>query len=139
MHRRDVIILFGAIASAWPVVARAEKSEIRRIGVLMTVPPEDQSGRNRVAAFRQVLVERGWIEGRNVTIDYRWAEDRELPRQRELLRQYAAELVALGPDVILAGSGLAMEALHRMNRTVPVVFTATINPLPYVKSLSRPE
>jgi putative ABC transport system substrate-binding protein len=73
-----------------------------------------------------------------MTIDFRWAEVQELPRQREMLRQYATELVALAPDVILAGSGLAMEALHQVNRTVPVVFTATINPLAYVKSLNQP-
>jgi putative ABC transport system substrate-binding protein len=139
MRRRDVIVFFGGIASAWPVVARAEKSEMRRIGVLMTVPAEDQNGRNRVAAFLHALRERGWMEGRNVSFDFRWTDDGELLRQRELLHQYAVELVALAPDVILAGSGLAMEVLHKVNHTVPVVFTATINPLPYVKSLSRPE
>jgi putative ABC transport system substrate-binding protein len=139
MRRRDVIVFFGGIASAWPLLARAEKSEMRRIGVLMTVPAEDQNGRNRVAAFREVLQERGWIEGSNVRFDFRWTDDGELLRQRELPRQRAAELVALAPDVILAGSGLAMELLHEVTHTMPVVFTATINPLPYVKSLSRPE
>src|SRR5262245_36366171 len=122
MRRRDVIVFLGGIASAWLVIARAEKSEMRRIGVLMTVPAEDQNGRNRVAAFRQALQERGWIEGRNVRFDFRWTDDRELLRQREILRQYTAELVALAPDVILAGSGLAMEVLHEVNHTVPVVF-----------------
>jgi putative tryptophan/tyrosine transport system substrate-binding protein len=139
MRRRDIILLLGGLASAWPAVARAQKSGMRRIGVLMSVSAEHPTGRDRVATFLQALRERGWAVANNVTIDFRWAEDRELPRQRELLRQYAAELVALGPDVILAGSGLAMEALHEVNRTVPVVFTATINPLAYVKSLSRPE
>jgi putative tryptophan/tyrosine transport system substrate-binding protein len=138
MRRRDIILLLGGLASAWPAVARAQKSGMRRIGVLMSVSAEHPTGRDRVATFLQALRERGWAVANNVTIDFRWAEDRELPRQRELLRQYAAELVALGPDVILAGSGLAMEALHEVNRTVPVVFTATINPLAYVKSLSRP-
>jgi putative ABC transport system substrate-binding protein len=139
MRRRDIILLLGGLASAWPAVARAEKSEMRRIGVLMSVPAEDQNGQDRIAAFGHALQERGWTEGINVRIDFRWADNRELLRERELLRQYADELVALAPDVILAGSGLAMEALHQTNRTVPVVFTATINPLPYVKSLSRPE
>jgi putative ABC transport system substrate-binding protein len=104
----------------------------------MAVPAEDQNGRDRIAAFRHALQERGWTEGLNVRIDFRWADNRELVRQRELLHQYAAELVALTPDVILAGSGLAMEALHQATRTVPVVFTATINPLAYVKSLNQP-
>ena len=139
MRRRDVILLLGGLASAWPAVARAQKSGMRRIGVLMSVSAEHPNGRDRVATFLHTLRDRGWAVGNNVTIDFRWAADRELPRQRELLRQYAAELVALGPDVILAGSGLAMEALHEVNPTVPVVFTATVNPLAYVKSLSRPE
>jgi putative ABC transport system substrate-binding protein len=139
MRRRDVIFFLGGLPSAWPAVARAQKTGMRHIGVLMAVPAEDQNGRDRVAAFRHALQERGWTEGLNVRIDFRWADNRELLRQRELLHQYAAELVALAPDVILAGSGLAMEALHQATRTVPVVFTATINPLAYVKSLSRPE
>jgi putative ABC transport system substrate-binding protein len=138
MRRRDVILFLGGLATAGVTVARAQKSRMRRIGVLMSVSAEDQNGRDRVATFRNALRERGWTEGLDVTIDLRWAEEQELPRQRSLLRQYVAQLVALAPDVILAGSGLAMEALHEKNRTVPVVFTATINPLPYVKSLSRP-
>src|SRR3977135_1078329 len=108
MRRRDVIVFFGGIASAWPVDARAQKSGMRRIGVLMSVSAAHPNGRVRVATFLHALRERGWAVGNNVTIDFRWAADRELPRQRELLRQYAAELAALRPDVILAGSGLAM-------------------------------
>jgi putative ABC transport system substrate-binding protein len=138
MRRRDIIYLLGGLASAWPAVARAQKTEMRRIGVLMAVPAEDQNGRDRIAAFRHALQERGWTEGLNVRIDFRWADNRDLVRQRELLHQYAAELVALVPDVVLAGSGLAMEAMHQTTRTVPVVFTATINPLAYVKSLNQP-
>jgi putative tryptophan/tyrosine transport system substrate-binding protein len=138
MRRRDVIFLLGGLAPAWPAVARAEKSAIRRVGVLMAVPSEDQNGRNRIDAFLGALQKRGWTEGLNVRFDFRWTESRELLRERELLRQYAAELVALKPDVILAGSGLAMEALHETTRIVPVVFAATINPLAYAKSLSRP-
>jgi putative ABC transport system substrate-binding protein len=138
MRRRDIIYLLGGLVSAWPAVARAQKTEMRRIGVLMAVPAEDQNGRDRIAAFRHALQERGWTEGLNVRIDFRWADNRDLVRQRELLHQYAAELVALVPDVVLAGSGLAMEAMHQTTRTVPVVFTATINPLAYVKSLNQP-
>jgi putative ABC transport system substrate-binding protein len=132
MRRRDVIVFLGGIASVWPAAARAQKSGMRRIGVLMAVPAEDQNGRDRVTVFRQALRERGWTEGLDVRIEFRWAED------RERLRQYAAELVALAPDVILAGGGLAMEALQPATRTVPIVFTATVNPLRYVASLNRP-
>src|SRR5215510_1237971 len=115
MRRRDVIVFFGGIASAWPAVAYAQKPAMRRIGVLMSMSAEDQNGRERVVTFRHALQERGWTEGINVTFDFRWAENQDLARQRELLRQYATELVALTPDVILAGSGLAMEALHKVN------------------------
>ncbi|HEY7297302.1 MAG TPA: ABC transporter substrate-binding protein [Xanthobacteraceae bacterium] len=117
---------------------------MRRIGVLMSLPAEDvlmslpaedQNGHDRIAAFRQALRERGWAEGLNVRLDVRWADDR-----KELLRKYAAELVALAPDVILAGSGLAVLALQQATRTIPIVFTATTNPVAfgYVGSLSRP-
>jgi hypothetical protein len=84
MRRRDVIVFFGGIASAWPLLARAEKSEMRRIGVLMTVPAEDQNGRNRVAAFREVLQERGWIEGRNVRFDFRWTTENSSANENSL-------------------------------------------------------
>jgi putative ABC transport system substrate-binding protein len=132
MRRRDVIIFLGGIALAWPAAARAQKSGMRRIGVLMTVPAEDENGRDRVTVFRQALRERGWTEGLNVTIDFRWAAD------GELIRQYAAELVALAPDVILAGSGLAVTPLQQATRTVPIVFTSTVNPAAYVASLNHP-
>jgi putative tryptophan/tyrosine transport system substrate-binding protein len=134
MRRRDAIVFLGGLVSAWPAVARAQRNGKRRIGVLMAVSAEDQNGHDRVDTFLHALQERGWKEGINVTIDFRWTED------RELLRQYAAELVALAPDVILAGSGLATDALYQTTRTVPIVFTATNNPVRfgYVKSLSRP-
>src|SRR5262245_40723807 len=120
MRRRDLIVFFGAVASAWPIVARAQ-SEMRRIGVFMTVAAESQSGRDRIAVFRQALRERGWTEGLNLKIDFRWTDD------PELLQQYAVELVGLEPDVILA-SGLAVPPLQQRTRTVPIVFTATTNP-----------
>jgi putative ABC transport system substrate-binding protein len=136
MRRRDFIFLIGGITSACPTVARTQERAMRRIGVLMTVPAEDQ-GRERVTVFLQALQERGWREGLNVRFDFRWADD---AGATELLRQYAAELVALMPDVILAGSGNAMPALLRATRTVPIVFTSTVNPVGrgYVESLSRP-
>src|SRR5262249_33672232 len=78
----------------------------RRIGVLMPIPAEDQNVRDRLAAFRQALQAHGWMEGLNVEIDTRATGD------RELLHQYAAELVALAPDVILAGNSLATRVLQ---------------------------
>src|SRR5262245_54162089 len=122
MRRRDLILFLGGLAAAWPAVAHAQRTEIRRIGVLMTVAAESQSGRDRVTGFLQALRERGWTEGLNVKIDFRWTDN------PELLRQYAAELVALAPDVILA-SGLALAPLQQATRTVPIVFTGTANPV----------
>jgi putative ABC transport system substrate-binding protein len=138
MRRRDLILFLGGLAAAWPAAARAQKSGMRRIGVLMTVPAEDQNGRDRITVFRQALRERGWTEGLNIRIDFRWADDQRWADDREHLRQYAAELVALAPDVILAGSGLAMQVLQQTTRTVPIIFTATVNPGAYVASLNRP-
>lgn len=134
MRRRDAIVFLGGLVSAWPAVACAQKPGMRRIGVLMAVSAEDQNGHDRVTTFLHALQERGWTERTNVTIEFRWTKD------RELLRQYAAELVALAPDVILAGNGLATDALYQLTHTIPIVFTATNNPVGfgYVKSLSRP-
>jgi len=102
--------------------------------VLMPIPAEDQNVRDRLAAFRQALQAHGWMEGLNVRIDTRATGD------REVLHQYAAELVALAPDVILAGNGLATAVLKQATRTVPIVFASTNNPVGfgYVESLSRP-
>jgi putative ABC transport system substrate-binding protein len=134
MRRRDLIVLLGGVALAWPAVARAQKPQMRCLGVLMAVSAEDENGRERIAVFHQALRERGWTEGLNLKIDHRWTDD------PNVLRQHAAELVALAPDVILAGSGLAMRALQPLTRTIPIVFTATLNPVGfgYVESLSRP-
>src|SRR5262245_22834707 len=100
MRRRDVIVGLGGGALAWAAVARAQESKSRRVGVLMALPAEDPNGRDRVSVFRQALRERGWTEGVNLKIDFRWSDN------RALIPRYAAELVALAPDVILAGSGL---------------------------------
>jgi ABC-type uncharacterized transport system substrate-binding protein len=137
MRRRDFISFLGGFASAWPAVARAEKSGgMRRIGVLMPLAAEDMQGRDREAVFRKALQERGWNDGRNVRIDFLWAAGGNL----ELLRKYAAELVALAPDVIVAGSGLVVQPLQRASRTVPIVFTVTIDPVSmgFVASLAHP-
>jgi ABC-type uncharacterized transport system substrate-binding protein len=108
---------------------------MRRIGVLMPLALDDPQGQARTSTFRQALRELGWTEGRNVRFDYRWGGG-----DAELNRRYAAELVALGPDVILAGGGLVVAALQKATRTVPIVFTATLDPvtLGFVESLARP-
>src|SRR5262249_42319642 len=106
--RRDLITLLGGAAAAWPVAARAQQPErMRRIGVLTGFVEDDPENKARLAALRQGLEKRGWSEGRNVHIEYRYAP---AGAQAQVL---AKELVALQPDVILANSTLITAALQR--------------------------
>ena len=135
MQRREFIGLVGS-AATWPLAARAQQSEpMRRIGVLMNRVAGDPEGRARVAAFQHGLQQFGWTDGRNVRIDIRWGED---DADRE--RQYAAELVALAPDVILAAGTQGVAALQRVTRTLPIVFVGVGDPVGagFVDSLARP-
>ena len=135
MKRREFITLLGGAAAAWPLAARAqEREKTRRIGALMALAADDPEAPVRVAAFAQGLQELGWTVGGNVRIDYRWAVT-EADRSR-----YAAELVALAPDVILATSGATVGALQQASRIVPIVFVTTIDPVGggWVASLARP-
>jgi putative tryptophan/tyrosine transport system substrate-binding protein len=135
MRRREFVSLLGG-AVAWPLAARAQQPEpVRRIGVLMAQAADDPDGRARLAAFLQSLHELGWIEGRNVRLDYRWGGG-----DVDRIRRDAAELVALAPDVILAGGGQVMGPLREATRTVPIVFTQTADPVGagFVATLPRP-
>src|SRR5262249_40530724 len=136
MKRRDFITLLGGAAIAWPLAARAQQREqMRRIGVLMNLGSDDAEAQARNAAFLQGLQELGWTVGRNVRIDYRWGAG-----DPELFRRHASELVALAPDVILAGGGAVVPSLLQATRTVPIVFTRTPDPVGagFVESLARP-
>ena len=135
MRRREFITLLGA-AAAWPLAARAQQGErMRRIGVLMNLAADDAEGQARLAAFRQGLQQLGWIEGRNAHLDIRWGAG-----DAERFRRYAAELVALAPDLILAASGSTMPPLLHATRTVPIVFVQVADPVGngFVASLARP-
>jgi putative tryptophan/tyrosine transport system substrate-binding protein len=135
VRRREFITLLGG-AAAWPLVARAQQSgPMRRIGVLMYLAADDPDSPARVAAFAQGLQELGWIDGRNIRIDYRWGAG-----NTDRYRAYAAELVALAPDVILVSSGSALAAVQNATRTVPIVFVNVGDPVGggYVASLARP-
>ena len=135
LKRRDFITLLGG-AAAWPLVARAQQpTRMPRIGVLANLPENDPDGRSRNAALLEELQQLGWIEGRNVQIDYRFALG-----NMARLRQYAAELVALAPDVILATGQEATGALQQATRTVPIVFVLVPDPVGagFVDSLARP-
>jgi putative ABC transport system substrate-binding protein len=136
MKRRAFITLLGGATAAWPLAARAQQGErMRRIGVLHSLASDDPEGQARLTAFVQGLQELGWTDGRNVRIDYRWAAG-----DAERARRYAAELVALAPDVILAHGGSIVPSLLQATRTVPIVFTQTPDPVGagFVNSLARP-
>jgi putative tryptophan/tyrosine transport system substrate-binding protein len=136
MRRRDFIKATVSAVTAWPLAARAQQRDrMRRIGVLMALAADDPAGQARFVAFVQALQELGRTDGRNVRIDTRWAGG-----DAERFRRYAAELVALAPDVILASGGTGVGALLQVSRTVPIVFTQTQDPVGagYVDSLAQP-
>ena len=136
IRRREFIFTLGGAAAAWPLAARAQQGErMRRIGVLMNLSENDPEAQGLVAAFREGLAQLGWIDGRNVRIDYRWSAG-DLDR----IRRYAAELVALPPEVILAYGGSTVGPLQQVTRTVPIVFVEVIDPVGagFVMGLARP-
>jgi putative ABC transport system substrate-binding protein len=136
VRRHDFITLLGGAAAGWPLMARAQQQDrVRRIGLLIALAADDPTAHARFVAFVQALQELGWTDGRNVRIDTRWAAG-----DPERFRRYAAELVALAPDVILASGGTGVGALLQVTRTVPIVFTQTLDPVGsgYVDSLARP-
>jgi putative ABC transport system substrate-binding protein len=135
MRRRDFITLLGGVTTAWPLTARAQQRErMRRIGVLSGLAADDQDIKVRLAAFQQRLQQLGWTDGHNVRIDYRFAA-----ANAQNYRKYAAELVALAPDVILA-PGASLPHMLQATRTVPIVFVNVTDPVGsgFVNSLSRP-
>jgi putative ABC transport system substrate-binding protein len=135
MRRRRFIALVGG-AAVWPLAAGAQQAGgVRRIGVLMTVTAEEPQGQAQLAAFAQGLQEFGWTVGRNIRIDYRWGAG-----DVDRFRKYAAELVALTPDVVLATAGSVVGAFQQASRTVPIVFVTTVDPVGggWVESLARP-
>jgi putative tryptophan/tyrosine transport system substrate-binding protein len=135
MQRRDFLGVLGG-AAAWPLVARAQQGErVRRIGVLTGTAEDDPEAQARHAAFLQGLQQLGWTDGRNVRIDARWTAGNAADT-----RKYAAELVALSPDVILVGGGSSIGAVLQATRSVPIVFAFVPDPVGsgFVDSLSRP-
>ena len=135
MRRREFITLLGG-AAVWPLGARAQQPErMRRVGVLNSIAADDPQSQRRMTAFVQGLQQLGWTEGRNVRIEIRWGAG-----DSGRLRQYAAELVALAPDVILAVTVSSMVPLQKATSTVPIVFTQVTDAVGagFVESLSRP-
>jgi putative tryptophan/tyrosine transport system substrate-binding protein len=136
VNRRAFITLLGG-AAAWPLAARAQQGErMRRIGMLTGGPrPDDQDAQANIAAFLEGLKQLGWVDGRNVRIDYRWGLG-----QADTIRRQAAELAALAPDVVLSSGAASLAQLMQATHTVPIVFVNVSDPVGggFVDSLSRP-
>jgi putative tryptophan/tyrosine transport system substrate-binding protein len=135
MKRRDLITLLGG-AAAWPLAVRAQSTNrMRRIGVLMGYAESDPEAKGFFAGFMQTLADLGWIDGRNLQMNVRWA-----PGSVDRMRSFAKELVELQPDVILANSTPVTAALQRETRTIPIIFAVASDPVGsgFVASLARP-
>jgi len=136
MRRREFIGLLGGAAAAWPLETGAQqRTQMRHIGFLIGLPADDPEGYARHAAFLQGLQELGWTVGRNLRMDYRSAAG-----VLENYPKYAAELIAAGSDVLVAGGTGALAALMQATRTLPIVFANAVDPVGsgYVASLARP-
>jgi putative ABC transport system substrate-binding protein len=135
--RREILSALGGAAAGWPLAARGQQGErMRRIGVLQGGGDrDDPRSQPNTTAFLQALHQLGWTDGRNVRIEYRWPAG-----DADKARKYAAELVALAPDVILAVSAANLPPLLHATRTVPIVFVGVADPVGagFVNSLSRP-
>ena len=136
MRRREFITLLGGAAAAWPLAALAQQPDrMRRIGVLMNTAADDQDQQASVAAFLQALQQLGWIDGRNVRVDIRWAEG-----QARKVSKNVDELIALAPDVVVVTGNASMEPLLKATRTIPIVFNTITDPVGagYVESMAQP-
>ena len=134
MRRRDFIALIGA-ATTWPYALRAQQSErLRRVSVLLGIPENDPETNSRLRAFRLGMRDAGWIEGRNVHIEYRYGTD------RDTIKKHVAELIRLAPDVILANSSPVMALLRPATDTIPIVFVVVNNPVGqgFISNLAHP-
>jgi putative ABC transport system substrate-binding protein len=134
-HRREFITLLGGAAVVWPLAARAQGEQVRRIGVLTVFSKDDPEGQRRVAALQQRLQELGWADGRNVHIEFRWAGG-----DPDRARFYAGELVGMKPDVILVNHALVLPLMRQETGTLPIVFVQVPDPVAdgIVASLAQP-
>jgi putative tryptophan/tyrosine transport system substrate-binding protein len=136
MRRRDFIAALGGAAAAWPLAARAQTdNRVRRIGVLFPNAEGDPMARPRVISLQESLAKLGWVDGRNVRIDYRWGAG-----EAERLQASVAELLAHPIDVILPNTSAAVIAVQRATRSVPIVFVGIFEPVEqgFVQSLAHP-
>jgi len=135
MRRRAFITLFGGAAAAWPFAAHAQSERVRRVGVLMGIAADDSEAQLRRKAFESAWSDLGWVAGRNITVDYRWA-----PGDQNAIRKHAAELVASSPDIILAAGTPVLAAVREATQSIPIVFVGISDPegTGVVASLARP-
>jgi putative ABC transport system substrate-binding protein len=136
MRRRDFIRLIGGTAATWPLAARAQRTErMRRVSMLLGLAQQDPEAINRVKAFRLAIRDLGWIEGRNVQIDYRF-----VGINPELINKNVTEVVHLTPDVIVAHTTAIMAALKPATSTIPIVFVMLNDPVNqgFISSLAHP-
>ena len=136
MKRREFILALGGAAAAWPLAARAQQAErMRRVVFLHALARNDPEVRTRVAAFRQGLETLGWVENRNVQVEHRFSGG-----DFAQMQAHATELVSSPPDLIVASGSPVVAALKRASRTIPIVFSAVIDPVGqgFIASLSRP-
>jgi ABC-type uncharacterized transport system substrate-binding protein len=136
MRRRDLITLIGSAMATWPLAARAQRqSKMRRIGVLMSIAEDDPEAKARVTALQEGFEKLGWTDGRNIQIDYRWAAG-----DAARMTEYAAELVGLTPNVIVANGAPALASLGKQTRSIPIVFVQVVDPVAsgLVANFARP-
>src|SRR6516225_6608380 len=136
MRRRDFIAAVGGAAAAWPLAARAQQGErVRRVGMLRGADESDFQ-KERVSLFTATLAEAGWIDGRNLRLDVRWAAG-----DPGRMRTFAKELVDLKPDVLVAQTPAATKALQAVTQGIPIVFIGVGDPVAggLLKNIARPE
>ena len=136
VQRRAFITLLGGVAAAWPLAAKAQQPDrLRRVGVLMNAAATEPDFQSYLAAFMQGLRQLGWTEGQNLRIDVRWNAG-----DAALARTYAAQLIGLMPDVILAGSTINLAVIVQATSTVPVAFVQVADPVAqgFIASMKQP-
>jgi putative ABC transport system substrate-binding protein len=136
MKRREFITLLGGTVATWSLTAQAQQgTRLRRIGVLMGLSANDKEEQLRIKAFESAWPDLGWIEGRNIHVDYRWASG-----DIALMRSQASELVATAPEVILAEGTSVLAVLREATQTIPIVFFGVSDPegAGIVTNLARP-
>ncbi len=125
IRRREFIAGFGSSAAAWPLAAHAQRADrVRKIGVLMGVTERDSDAQPRIAAFEQALQDLGWINGRNIHIDYHWPTG-----DMERMQKLAKDIVESGSEIVVATGTAWVAALLRETRTTPIVFVLVSDPV----------